>query len=134
MTPPEEEGSGQREWRLDLPWPRPPLSMNDRGHWSARRRAVGQIRADVGWLVRAAKIPPLRRAVVQLHYRPRTARRRDADNLMATSKPCVDGLVGAGVLTDDTPAFVEHLTPRLHEATATPESGTRLWLTIQEAR
>lgn len=124
-----------REWVLRLPYRRPPLSQNDRrGHWAARHRIVEQIRTDVGWLVKAAKIPPLRRAVVQLHYQPRAAGRRDPDNLTATSKPCVDALVAAGVLADDTPAFVDQLMPEIHPAAATPEHGARLWLSIQEAR
>jgi len=125
-----------RQWRLDLPYRRPPLSLNDRhGHWAARHRAVEQVRADVGWLVRQAKIPRLRRAAVQLHYQPRAAGRRDADNLTATSKPCVDALVSAGVLADDTPAFVDQLMPVIHPpAAAAPEHGSRLWLTIREAR
>jgi crossover junction endodeoxyribonuclease RusA len=125
------EEAAPRQWRLDLPYLRPPLSLNDRQHRQAHARKVAQVRRDVRWLVRAAGIPPLRRAAVQLHYRPGTTRRRDVDNLMPTGKPCLDALVDEGVLEDDTPAFVDVLTPAIHPPE--PPRG-RMWLTIQEAR
>lgn len=132
---PHQDPPAPRQWRLDLPYPRPPLSQNDRrGHWAGRHRLVEQIRTDVGWLVRRAKIPPLLRITVQLHYQPRAAGRRDPDNLTATSKPCVDALVAAGVVADDTPAFVDQLMPEIHPPAAKPEGGSRLWLVVREAR
>ena len=37
---------------------------------------------------------------------PRDRLRRDQDNLVPTLKPCIDGLVDAGVIPDDTPEYV----------------------------
>jgi crossover junction endodeoxyribonuclease RusA len=53
---------------------------------------------------------------VQLHYRPRTVRRRDTDNLVALLKPVCDGLVAVGVVADDTPEFMSKPEPVIHAA------------------
>ena len=71
-----------------------------------KAREVAQVRKDVCTLAKAAKIPALVRIVVELHYAPRDSRRRDALNLVATLKPCEDGIVDAGVVPDDTAEFV----------------------------
>ena len=48
------------------------------------------VREAVAWRARQAHIPPQEHVTVQLHYAPGDARRRDAPNLVATSKPAVD--------------------------------------------
>lgn len=117
------------EWRLDLPFSKP-LSLNGRQHHMVKARAVAQVRKDVQVLARAAKIPALDRISVELHYAPRDSRRRDALNLVATLKPCEDGIVDAGVVPDDTAEFVVPTMPVID-----PPTGTqgRLYLLIREA-
>lgn len=44
---------------------------------------------------------PLGRAELEATFLVKTARRRDPDNLVASLKPLIDGLVAAGVLADD---------------------------------
>jgi Holliday junction resolvase RusA-like endonuclease len=44
---------------------------------------------------------PLASASVQCRFYFATKRRRDGDNLLASMKSCFDGLVDAGVFTDD---------------------------------
>lgn len=99
------------EWILELPYRTPPLSLNDRHHWSVAARKKAEVREATFWLAKAQKIPVLQRPTVVLHYSPRNRGRRDAVNLTATSKPAIDGLVDAGVLPDDTPEFVDELMP-----------------------
>lgn len=94
--------TGPRTWRLDLPIVKP-LSMNDRRHFMAHAREVRTIRNLAKLACRLAAIPPLARCEVAMHFVPRDRRRRDADNLMATAKPCFDGCVDAGIVEDDTP-------------------------------
>lgn len=121
-------GSTGRTWTLTLPTGRP-LTLNDRQHWAPRARQVRQLRADVAVLARAARIPACQRIAVELHYAPPDRRRRDADNLVATSKVCVDGLVKpAGIVPDDTPEYVESLMPVLDP----PSRPARLWLIVQD--
>lgn len=116
------------EWRLDLPLSKP-LSLNSRQHHMVKARAVAQVRKDAQIIARAAKIPALDRIVVELHYAPRDSRRRDALNLVATLKPCEDGLVDAGIVPDDTAEFVVPTMPVID-----PPTGTqgRLYLLVKE--
>lgn len=101
MTPPREwtfKGHGLT-----------PLSLNDRDHGPNRAARVAQWREIAGALAKDRRIPALARAHVVLVLRPpfgSPARRRDADNMVATLKAVIDGLVDAGVLADDTPAHV----------------------------
>lgn len=96
---------------IRLPWDKPPLSLNDRGNWRGRHRRTSQVRAVAASLTRAQHIPPAQRVRVTLTYVPRDGRRRDADNLVATSKACCDGVVDAGVVRDDTPDLMDKPMP-----------------------
>ncbi|RCK68292.1 hypothetical protein DT076_16730 [Desertihabitans brevis] len=117
-------------WTLPLPWTRPPLSMNDRLHWRKKRPIVAEIRRVGALLARQQKVPACARVEVQLHYRPKDNRRRDASNLCATSKPLIDGLVDAGVVPDDCEPYLTEVMPRLHPAE--PGQPGALWLTITD--
>lgn len=106
-------------YEIRLPWPKPPLSLND-GGWTkaaklARAATIRRVRKDTELLVRAARIPSAARIAVTLTYHPRDGRRRDEDNLVGTFKPICDGIVDAGLVADDDPA---------HMAKAMPVIGT----------
>ncbi|MGE3449744.1 MAG: hypothetical protein AB7H92_19415 [Microbacteriaceae bacterium] len=113
---------------IRLPWPAPPLSLNDRGDWRARARRTKAVRRTAAAFVRAARIPHAERIRVTLTYHPRDRRTRDSDNVVATLKPVCDAIVDAGVVADDDPA---------HMAKDMPVIGTvdtkdpRLMLTIE---
>jgi crossover junction endodeoxyribonuclease RusA len=118
-------------YRLDLPWTRPPLSLNDRGvYWAAKARKVREVREAAYFLARSANIGQHERVRIELHYRPATVRGRDSDNLVATYKPCVDGVItDAKAAPDDTDAHVERVFPVIHESVK-GEPG-RMWLVIR---
>lgn len=118
-----------REWTIPLPYPGPPLSLNDRRSWQARHRITKQVRRDACLLARANRIPALDRCCVQLLYAPPDRRRRDDDNLTATLKPLCDGLVDAGIVPDDTVQFMVKPSPRL---VAAPRPRAQLWLLVTE--
>jgi len=116
--------------RIDLPWKKPPLSMNDKGmHWAVKARKIREVRDTATWLARQARIAACGRIRVQLHYRPATKRRADPANLIATQKPLLDGLVDAGVVADDNPEFVDELMPIIHPPVK-GEPGS-MWLVIE---
>lgn len=77
-------------------------------------RQVAKLRAE--WrdattiLARAAQLPPMGRATATFQARYRTGRLSDADAIAPTAKACLDGLVRAGVLPDDTAAEVASVT------------------------
>lgn len=118
-------------WHLPLPFTRPPLSMNDRSHWAVRARHTKMIRKAAATVARAQGVRPCARIAVELHYQQKIARPIDGDNLMATVKPCVDGLRDAGVVSDDDTTRVIHHSPVIHA----PHPGQRhglVWLIVRD--
>jgi crossover junction endodeoxyribonuclease RusA len=106
------------------------LSPNARYHWSERSRRSAGLKQAAWAMAISRKVPPLERASVVVEYQPPDRRRRDADNAAAASgKPCIDGLVAAGVLADDeSPRFVIEVTYRIGPV----HPGGRLVLHITE--
>lgn len=131
---------GWSEHVIILPWDKPPLTLNDRSHWSARARKTRAVRSQIFYLMRSGvnrrhPLAPGERLRVELHYRPRDNRRRDTDNLVATLKPICDALtvpapgqIGVGLVPDDTPAFMVKPEPQIHPARE-GEAG-KMWLKL----
>ncbi|WP_205915207.1 hypothetical protein [Prescottella equi] len=114
---------------LELPWTKPPMSMNDRMHWAQKAKLTKRIRAEAGILACRNCLPTgLDHVTVALVYRPRDGRRRDADNLVPVLKACCDGLVDYGLVTDDIPELMTKHMPRLDE----PQkgAGAAMWLEV----
>lgn len=122
-------------WLLILPYEKPPLLANTsnrgitRGARMAKAEQVRDIRTAVATLARDAQIPPCDAIHVRLHYRPKDNRRRDPDGLMPTMKPCLDALVDAGIVPDDTARYVDWSRPVIH-APLMPDRKPALWLVI----
>lgn len=118
-----------RGWTIPLPYPRPPLNLNQRMHWAPRNRLTQQIKSDAHTLARYGKLPKgLDRVRIVLHWQPTTERRRDNDNITPTLKAAIDGLVQYGLVADDDSTHVESATviePRAAKAA--------VWLTIEDA-
>ncbi len=106
-----------------------PLSLNDRMHWAQKARITRQVRATVAWNAVSLKIGGQDHVNIQLVYTPAQNRRRDTDNLWATAKPAVDGLVDAGVVPDDTQRFVTRHEPRITDKDP-HVMECRLWLQV----
>lgn len=112
--------------KIDLSFPTPPLTSNQRLHWSRRATLTRTIRHETG--LRTAHLGPLTPPIrVGLHYRPRDRRRRDADNLVPTLKACCDGLVDARLVPDDTPDLMTKEMPTIHP----PDGPAACWLVIE---
>ncbi len=120
------------KYELELPWDRPPLSLNDRLHHFERARKVAEVR-KAGWAIakarhlRPAGQPAWPHVAVTLHYRPSVRRVIDPDNLVATLKALADGLVDAGVVEDDRPELMTKNMPVVHP----PRRPGRLWLAFE---
>ncbi len=100
------------QWTLDLPYERPPLNSNQRLHWRKKADLTRQVRSAAYFAAKNAHVLPCEKVRVTLTWFVRTAnRRRDADNVVPTLKALCDGLVDAGVVTDDTPAEMEKVMP-----------------------
>jgi crossover junction endodeoxyribonuclease RusA len=116
-----------REWVLDLTISKP-LSMNDRAHWRVKAKQTKQVRVDA-WTAAKDAVPALTRFTVELHYVPRDKRRRDPENLIATLKPFVDGLIDAGVAPDDCPPYYTTTMPVVDPPNG---KGGRLYAIVRE--
>lgn len=117
-------------YELDLPWTAPPLSLNHRRHWRANAAKVRAVRDATHLLAKQAHLGPCPRVRVTLHYLPRDRRVRDEENAVPTLKACCDGLVDAGVVPDDAPAFMVKDMPVLHEPASVSGLTPRLWLVV----
>lgn len=117
--------------RLDLPWPAPPLTKNRvrRMHYQAEAKERRRVVEAVTWIARN-RIEPMVGAIVTLHWRMPDKRRRDGDGADPTKAACIDGLVRAGVLPDDSWVHVPHSGVTCHP----PEPGKpgALWLTVTD--
>ncbi len=105
-------GTAPRCWRLSLPHS-PYLTANQRLHWVTRSQRTACWRHYTNMVAREARIPALPRIGVHLEIHPPDRHRRDPSNWMPTQKACVDGLVDARVVPDDSPAYVVEGMPRL---------------------
>ena len=114
-------------WTLRLPYTTPPLSLNQRLHHMAAARVKAALKDKTWALCVLAKIPACEHIRVTLHYVPRDNRRRDADNLVATSKVCLDAIVRAKVVPDDNPQYVDHRMPIIEKANP---KDPHLWVEI----
>lgn len=83
---------------LTLPWPSRDLHPNSRGHWSKRakaaksaRRAAFVLAVKAGWGGTMLKGP----LYVWIDGYPADHRRRDADGLLSSLKPWLDGIADA---------------------------------------
>ncbi len=116
--------------RIDLPYSKPPLSMNDRQHWAVKARITAGVRTSTARLAKAASVPTgLPHVTVTLCYRPKSNRKRDADNLVPVLKACCDGLVDHGLTADDTPDLMTKAMPVIHPAVKGQPPA--LWLEIE---
>lgn len=101
LTNDSTQGPGSFAGIITIPLATNPLSLNSRDHWRAKAKHSKQWRAHAGFA--AKRFPALPACDVTLTWFVTTAHRRDEDNLYPLLKALCDGLVDAGVTTDDTP-------------------------------
>ena len=112
------------QWRIDIPCGTELLTANQRPHWTARARITRNLRETTCWLARQQHIPHLQKVYLLGEYVAPDKRRRDPNNWQPTAKACCDGIVDAGVVTDDDHEHVVGPDMRLTMATK-PGGGNR---------
>lgn len=126
-----------RVWTVDLPTMQL-LNANQRGHWGERSFITRTLRQAAYLKTLQQHIPALSRAHIVCEVRFGDHRRRDPANWAPSAKAAVDGLVDAGVLPDDSAAYLDGPDMRLGPAERWALSGPkvrgfgRLLLHIQE--
>jgi crossover junction endodeoxyribonuclease RusA len=112
-------------WTISFPAPVQLLSMNDRMHWRPEARLVRIWRTAAYASARqqhpGLRLPP---CTVDIALPVKDRRRRDPANYHKTQKPCIDGMVDAGLWPDDTPEWVT-----THEPTLIP-AGVLVVITL----
>lgn len=96
---------------LHFDWVKPPLSLNYRMEKHAERRVIADVRNAAR--LAAARLPQLDKCLVTLTWFVVTKTVRDVENPVSTLKALCDGLVDAGVVVDDRPAYMDKLMPRI---------------------
>lgn len=87
---------------IDLDYARPPITANDRTHWRRKADLTRRLRRAAAEAAKQHRIPEYPRIRVSLVWVVRDRRRRDGgENIAPTLKPLIDGLVDAGVVSDD---------------------------------
>lgn len=93
-----------------LPWPSRDLHPNARVHWGRRSRAAKKARRDAHLIAKSAGWNhaewPEGRLHVWIDGYPKDRRRRDADGLLSSLKPVLDGIADAMGVDDR--RFVPH--------------------------
>jgi len=116
---------------ITLPLPDKCLSPNARVHWAKKAKTVKTYRHDAMWacIHKSSHVhKKWKRASYTARFYFPDARRRDADNAIASIKSALDGVADAGLVVNDSglwperPEFlIDKETPRL-EITFTKEA------------
>ena len=103
-------------------------------HRFQRSKLANQWHAKVVALCKEQRLGKWKRNFpVKIHVECRFGKSKrvmDCDNLQATAKMAIDGLVHAGVLPDDNPRYVQEVSLR---SLKTGEAGNLTIVTIEEA-
>lgn len=111
---------------FEFAFTRPPLNANQRLHWARKAEITRNLRSVSAHKVCA--FPPCNRIEVDLIWFVKDKRRRDVDNLLPTFKAMCDGIVDAGIVTDDTPEFMVKNMPQIKYVDGLPEAYMTLIL------
>lgn len=101
-------GGTRRLLRIVVPGDSNNLSHNKRLHWRVQHRLKQQWLEKMMWAARLAGVEPFR-GRVRISFVIRRPRLLDPDNARSSSalKAGLDGLVAAGLIKDDSCAFIE---------------------------
>ena len=132
---------------IALPWDRPPLTANElrRLHHQALATRIRDIktatllqlrrRDTITWRRQDGTHEPTARPTLTVAqsvifvYQPPDRRRRDADNMSASLKPCLDAIVQAGMLPDDSANYLAMTGQRIVPPAA--DKRGRVWLEVK---
>jgi hypothetical protein len=95
-----------RAFTIEIPSRTILLNANDRMHWRRRNDHTQNLRNIAHQLAIIRRIPKLQRATITGFLDTPDDRRRDPANWHPTLKACIDGIVSAGVLPDDSAKYV----------------------------
>ena len=92
------------KWKIELDHlPDPRLSPNARLHYMLLYKAKREAKEKAFAIAKKVGVPdkPYHKSHITITWVAKDKRRRDADNLLASSKGYIDGIVAAKVIEDD---------------------------------
>ena len=104
------------------------MTSNQRLHWADKAKRTFAVRHMAAMLARARRIPRYEVVHVTAFIQYPTGGRADPGNASPTVKAAIDGLVDAGIVADDTSAYMTKYMPRI----LPPEKGKppAMWLDV----
>jgi len=109
-------------------WAKAPLSLNYRLHRMAEAKITRELRTLMKVL--AGVLEPMDHCEVELVWIVGDKRKRDEENIVPVLKALCDGLVDAGLVVDDVPAYMRKLMPVVRYVKGGP---ARFEFTVKEA-
>lgn len=91
---------------IELPWPPKELSPNAREHFRVKAAAAKEYRNQAYWLAVGKLTAPGDPIWVSMTFYPPDKRRRDLDNMFASTKAALDGIADALGVDDQTFGFL----------------------------
>lgn len=99
-----------RSWTLEIPGALWTVNRERTKHWSYRSKMAAPWRRDAAIMARAAGIPHLDRCTIDIMPAQLRGKLADTGAHEPAAKAILDGIVDAGVLDDDTGAYVLTIT------------------------
>jgi hypothetical protein len=134
LPPMPTESLPPEHYRVEIPQCTAWLTANKKRHYMANAGLVRAWRAKAQWAAARAEVPMLWRVYIVAEVKlPLTRkglpvrRRRDPANWAPTAKACVDGLVDAKILVDDSEEYVTGPDMRIGPGQADPALVLHLW-------
>ena len=118
-------------WTLTIPGELWTVNAERNRHWAWRSTRAKQWRSDTCWLAKAAHVPALTRARIDVQVEQAKGRLADVEAHSPAVKAAIDGIIDAGVLPDDSGEYLASVV--FHAPTRSPDKIGRLILTISEA-
>ena len=104
-----------------------PPSLNARVHWAMRSKWVREFCEESFYAFKKAHVPNLGRATLTIINN--AVQVSDYDNLAASAKPLIDGMILAGVLVEDDPEHLVEL--RLRSQRVLHKADERVFMLVE---
>lgn len=85
------------------------MTSNQRTHWSTKARRTHVVRDMAHVMAKHQRVQLMPAATLEVVVKWGDRKRRDAENIHPTVKAAIDGVVSAGLLTDDSSRYLKHV-------------------------
>jgi len=110
--------------KLILPYPPSELLPNKHTHWSVKAKATREVREQAYWMAKnqTRLYGSWTSVALDITFYPPKGRVADMDGLYAAFKPCLDSLVDAQIIADDSPKVIKLVSLHVGEKSDNPRT------------